>query len=637
MTARTRAMLAAAGIVLWTVSAEAATIRVAAGGDLQAALDAAKPGDVILLDAGAEYVGNFVLPVTSGAGFIRVRSATADTQLPADGARISPSHLRLLPTLRSPNTMAAIRTAPFAHHWRLSYLAFAANVDGSGDVIQLGDGSSAQDSADQIPHDLILDHLYVHGDPLLGQKRGIALNAASVTIRDSYVSECKGVGMDTQAIAGWNGPGPFTIENNYLEAAGENVMFGGSDPAITDLVPTGITFRKNYLSRPIAWMDPIVPAPTGVAAAEVTGGGTLAPGTYAYRVIARRPVGQGTTGRSMASTEAVATVAGRTGSGVRIAWQRVNGATEYRVYGRASGSESMYWTVTGTEFIDRGSAGTAEAVPTSGETYWVVKNVFELKNARNVVVEQNLFENHWQQAQAGYAIVFTPRNSGGACTWCGVDHVTFRFNIVRNVAAGINLLGYDIPSRPTRQTTDVTIAQNLFYGVTTALGGNGWFLLIGDEPRDVTIEHNTIDFDGTTAVYAYGGTATAPRTIVGFRFANNALRHNKYGMNGASSSYGNPTLTRYFPALSFEGNWLQGGSAALYPSDNLFSGSFEPAFVDAGAADYRAVAGGILAGAATDGTNIGVNISALPVVAPAPPPILSGPALRAPTSVRILR
>src|SRR4051812_38731415 len=163
-------MLAVAGIVLWTVSAEAATVRAAAGGDLQAALNAAQPGDVILLEAGAEYVGNFVLPVTSGAGFIRLRSATADTQLPGDGARISPSHLRLLPTLRSPNTMAAIHTAPFAHHWRLSYLAFAANVDGSGDIIQLGDGSKAQNSNNQIPHDLILDHVYVHGDPLLGQK-----------------------------------------------------------------------------------------------------------------------------------------------------------------------------------------------------------------------------------------------------------------------------------------------------------------------------------------------------------------------------------------------------------------------------------------------------------------------------------
>ena len=44
---------------------------------------------------------------------------------------------------------------------------------------------------------------------------------------------------------GWNGPGPFLIENNYLEAAGENVMFGGSDPSIANLVPSNITIRRN--------------------------------------------------------------------------------------------------------------------------------------------------------------------------------------------------------------------------------------------------------------------------------------------------------------------------------------------------------------------------------------------------------
>src|SRR5687768_13153544 len=81
---------------------------------------------------------------------------------------------------------------------------------------------------------------HVHGDPLIGQKRCIALNATHVTIADSYISECKSTTQDSQAIAGWNGPGPYTIENNYLEAAGENVMIGGSDPSITDLVPSDI-------------------------------------------------------------------------------------------------------------------------------------------------------------------------------------------------------------------------------------------------------------------------------------------------------------------------------------------------------------------------------------------------------------
>ena len=39
-----------------------ATIEVRAGGNLQAALDAAEPGDQIVLEAGATFVGPFVLP-----------------------------------------------------------------------------------------------------------------------------------------------------------------------------------------------------------------------------------------------------------------------------------------------------------------------------------------------------------------------------------------------------------------------------------------------------------------------------------------------------------------------------------------------------------------------------------------------
>jgi hypothetical protein len=63
----------------------------------------------------------------------------------------------------------------------------------------------------------------------------------------------KSIGQDSQAIAGWNGPGPFTITNNYLEAAGQNVIFGGSDPAIPDLVPSDIVVQGNHLAKVLAW------------------------------------------------------------------------------------------------------------------------------------------------------------------------------------------------------------------------------------------------------------------------------------------------------------------------------------------------------------------------------------------------
>ena len=147
--------------------------------------------------------------------------------------------------------MPALQTAEGAHHWRIVLIEFPANAGGAGDIVALGSGN--QSSLASVPHDLVVDRCYVHGDPAIGQKRGIALNSASTTIMGSYISDIKAAGQDTQAIAGWNGPGPFSISNNYLEAAGENVMFGGGDPAIPNLVPSDIVFENNTVAKPLAW------------------------------------------------------------------------------------------------------------------------------------------------------------------------------------------------------------------------------------------------------------------------------------------------------------------------------------------------------------------------------------------------
>jgi hypothetical protein len=589
------------------LAAGAETRPVRRGDNLQAVLNSAAPGDILVLEAGAEFVGNFVLPVKSGDAPIVVRSAVQDL-LPAPGRRIQPLHAPLLARVRSPNTLPAIRTAAGAHHWQLRYLELAANRNGYGDIIQIGDGSRVQNTLASVPRDIVLSHLYVHGDPLLGQKRCIALNAAAVTIVDSYIAECKGVGNDTQAIGGWNGPGPYLIENNYLEGAGENVMFGGADPSIPNLVADGITFRRNLVSRPMAWREPIIDRPQNLSV-RAQPGGALEPGTYAYRVVARRGVGQGVTGRSTASVESIVAVS-EPGSAVQLTWQAVPNVTEYRVYGRAPGTQGSYWTVTGTSFTDTGTPGTAGAVPLTPGTVWSVKNLFELKNARNVVIQENIFENHWKQSQAGYAIVFTPRNSNGACIWCVVAHVRFEHNLVRNVSAGINLLGYDSGS-PSQQTADIAFRQNLFTGVSRSLGGNAWFMLVGGGPRDIVLEHNTIDSDGTTVVSAYGGTPADPRAIEGFRMVANAARHGAYGINGAFFSFGRDILSRFFPGAAFRANYLAGGSPSRYPAGNLFAGAFPDQYVNFAASDFTVRKESLLNGAAPDGRDIGVDYPAL--------------------------
>ena len=231
------------------------TLVVSAGGDLQAALNSAQPGDLITLQAGAIYTGNFILPAKAGSGWITIRSSAPDSALPASGTRLTPSFAPQLPKLLSPNGAAVLATAPGAHHYRLLGLevALAPGVNYGNGLVLFGDGSSAQHSLDLVPHDLILDRCYLHGTPTAELRRGVALNSSASAVIDSYIAEIHQSGSDAQAICGWNGPGPFKLVNNYLEASGENVMFGGADPAIANLTPSDIEFRRNYCYKPVSW------------------------------------------------------------------------------------------------------------------------------------------------------------------------------------------------------------------------------------------------------------------------------------------------------------------------------------------------------------------------------------------------
>ena len=243
------AIAATFALVARGAGAQGAPIVVGAGGNLQAALNQAQPGQVVLLEAGATFDGNFILPVKTGSSYITVRTSTPDAQLPGSIARLDPSHEPLLATVRSVNASPALRTAAGAHHWRLIGLRFMAT--GGGDVITLGE-SSEQNRA-LVPTDLILDRIMIRGDATRGQKRGIALNSANTFVRNSYIAGIRLSGQESQGIACWNGPGPFVIENNYIEAAGIGILFGGAAPSIDQLVPSDIVIRRNHITRPVAW------------------------------------------------------------------------------------------------------------------------------------------------------------------------------------------------------------------------------------------------------------------------------------------------------------------------------------------------------------------------------------------------
>jgi hypothetical protein len=482
------------------------TIVVAPGGDFQAVLVAAQPGDVITLAAGATYRGPFTLPSKPGAGGITVRTSTPDGSFPAPGTRVTPAQAPLMPKLVAASG-AVITTAAGAHHYR--FIGVEISPAPGTYLYNLVLLSSPNGSAAGLPHDIVFDRSYLHGDPVKGTRRGIALNSGATAVIDSYLSDFKEVGADSQAIAGWNGPGPFKIVNNYLEAAGENLMFGGSDPTITNLVPSDIEVRRNHFFKPLTW-----------------------------------------------------------------------------------------------KVDDPAYLGTP----------WAIKNLFELKNAQRVLFDGNVLENCWLHAQSGFAVLFTPRNQSGTAPWSVVQDVTFRNNIVRHAASGINILGTDAPntSQPVQR---IQISNNLFYDIShTNWGGNGRLLQIltaSNAPMDVLYEHNT-GFASVTPIILSGSAGAPPIT-----YRNNLVGAGVIGIFGDNVGGGLKAINYYVPDSTFSTNAFFNNAGAPwppsnYPATSLFAASVAAVgFTDAVNDNYQLTSGSPYHNAATDGKDIGVDFAAL--------------------------
>ncbi len=233
------------------------SIRVPRGGDLQRALNTARCGDQVLLAPGATYEGKFVLPLRQCTlnKPITVRTAPMGTDMPLDGVRITPTTAVNLARLMSTQVGGTLATAPGTSGWRVMLLDITAapELPALNAIVLLGDGSRAQSTLSLVPTDLILDRVYVHAQPQQRVQRCISLQSANTAIVNSWIDECHTVGQDAQAIVAWGGPGPYLIENNFLAGSGENVHFGGADPAIPDLVPSDITIRRNHIYKPLAW------------------------------------------------------------------------------------------------------------------------------------------------------------------------------------------------------------------------------------------------------------------------------------------------------------------------------------------------------------------------------------------------
>lgn len=216
--------------------ARAATLYVSAGGDLQTALDTAQPGDEIVLQKGARFVGAFVLPPKPDGAVITIRtqSALAERRVrwPEDGPGMA--------VIASGSVQAALTGRGIAN-WRIDGIRFESNAFGQGNVIELQDATN-----------ITIDRVIIVAGPL-GQKRAVLGNGQHITLSRSHIANIWCEGQDSQAFLAYDGAGPYTIVDNYLEAASENVMFGGADARAADRLPSDIVVEANQFTKRLEW------------------------------------------------------------------------------------------------------------------------------------------------------------------------------------------------------------------------------------------------------------------------------------------------------------------------------------------------------------------------------------------------
>lgn len=338
---RKTTVLAAMVALLQISTLWAAEIHVKPGEDLQAALNRAAAGDHVILPCGAKFVGQFKLPPKSA--LVTLRSGC-----PLPERRVTEADAPLMATIASGVGAMAIDGYD-TRHWKLDGLRFEPNVGGYGEVIGLN-------NAEHVTLDRIL--LVVPSGQQ--QKRGVLGNGRHITLTRSHLSGIWRDGQDSQAFAAWDGAGPYTLTDNYLEAASENILFGGSDASSEANIPADILIEGNTITKPARWKN--------------------------------------------------------------------DGVSQ------------------------------------------VVKNLFELKAAKRVIVRRNLFEGNWGgEGQAGTAIVLTPVNQGTTATWTSIEDVLFELNTVRDTDMGVSVTGYGYQypgftppqGGPTRQTSRIVFRDNL--------------------------------------------------------------------------------------------------------------------------------------------------------------------------------
>jgi hypothetical protein len=626
-------------------------IEVRAGGNLQLAINSARCGDVIGLQSGATWDGNFILPNKSCTQNtpITIRSS-AESSLPRGRVRVTDA--AHMPRIRAAANEGAFRAAAGAGWWILDGLEITDNA-GQGVVnalVELGVSATGV-------HDITVQRCYFHQketgtDYNRSAMRAVWFEGKNLTFKWNYVYLIGyyypgAVGaeyyqLDTTALLSVGGPGPILMEDNYVSVWWNGFFLGGGDTGaqnfatLTNASLTSATFSNTA---------GITPGLVLRLSLEATG--ALSQGSTRLTKTGGAAVTSAEIGRTIGLTNGqtihLMRITAVTGNDLAVVPQGAiapDGQYKFAVYETAQVTKVNGTTVTYSagppvnvdalrqvpqsaawNYGDQGLINDVSVIRNTFEVDPVFarhvflkkgyspKGAFEIKNVNRFLFEGNRHSGY----RTGWAI--TPRNQNGTAPWITSSHLILRNNWFvptdnpTEGGGGMAVLSLQDELHTSTPAVDIQIHNNFAKNVANMLqmkGGDGW-----------SVSHNTVinDLPAANAYHVAVILEGVPATR--FEFRDNLVGYSNYGMSCAIPPN---SLGTCWPGASFKNNvvvdFARGGfdagiwgGSGIHP---LVPKSFgQIGFVDTTKDDYRLASSSPYKGKASDRSDPGVDMSAL--------------------------
>jgi uncharacterized protein YjdB len=202
--------------------------------------------------------------------------------------------------------------------------------------------------------------------------------------------------------------------------------------------------------------------------------------------------------------------------------------------------------------------------PLSWMGKWLKKNLLETKNVARFLIEENVFDGSWKDAQGGMAIVLRSSNQDGGCRWCRTTDVTFRRNLIRNTGGGIGFVGTgDNVAGTDTALRRVLVSETVIDGISTGVAQ-------GSDPRAFMFMTGAsyITVQRTVAVgnLRQGMWVDKSRPSAGVVFKDLVLNKGQYGIAADGTTEGDPSLRLGTPGYLWTNVQLIGSGGSTYPA-----------------------------------------------------------------------